>query len=54
MPAAAVFVVDQDFRYLLAGGDGLKDAGLTPADFEGKQLASVMAPESLKQALSDY
>ncbi len=54
IPGAAVFVVDQDFRYLLAGGDGLKDAGMTPADFEGKFLANVIPPEQLNQALADY
>lgn len=54
IPGAAVFVVDQDFRYLLAGGDGLKDAGMTPADFEGRFLANVIPPEQLNQALADY
>lgn len=54
IPGAAVFVVDQDFRYLLAGGDGLKDAGMTPADFEGRYLANVIPPEQLNQALADY
>lgn len=54
IPAAAVFVVDQDFRYLLAGGGGLLDAGVTPDDFEGKHLGTVFPPEDLKQMLADY
>lgn len=54
IPAAAVFVVDQDFRYLLAGGGGLRDAGMNAAAFEGKHLASVIPEESLSQALADY
>jgi hypothetical protein len=54
IPGAAVFVVDQDFRYLLAGGDGLRDAGMTPADFEGKFVANVVPPELLSQYLADY
>lgn len=54
IPAAAVFVVDQDFRYLLAGGGGLREAGMTSADFEGKQLANVVPPDLLTQALADY
>lgn len=54
IPGAAVFVVDQDFRYLLAGGDGLRDAGMTPADFEGRFLANVIPSDQLNQALADY
>jgi len=54
IPGAAVFVVDQDFRYLLAGGDGLKEAGMTPADFEGRFLANVVPAELLSTYLADY
>lgn len=54
IPGAAVFVLDQDFRYLLAGGGGLRDAGMTPSDFEGKFLANVVPPELLSQYLADY
>lgn len=54
IPAAAVFVVNQDFRYLLASGGGLRDAGMAPSDFEGKLLASVVTPELLPQYLADY
>lgn len=49
-----MFVVDQDFRYLLAGGEGLRDAGMTAADFEGRFLADVIPPDQLNQALVDY
>lgn len=54
IPGAAVFIVDQGFRYLLAGGGGLKDAGMSPADFEGKFLANVVPPDQLSTALADY
>jgi PAS fold len=54
IPGAAVFVVDQDFRYVLAGGDGLKDAGMTPADFEGRFLANVVPAKLLSTYLADY
>jgi len=54
IPGAAVFVVDQDFRYLHAGGGGLRDAGLTAAHFEGEFLANVVPDELLNQYLADY
>lgn len=54
VPGAAVFVLDQDFRYLLAGGGGLHDAGLTAADFEGRYLANVVPAELLSQYVADY
>ena len=54
VPIAAVFVLDQDFRYLLAGGGGLTAAGMTASDFEGRFLANVVPPEILNQYLADY
>lgn len=54
IPDAAVFVVDQDFRYVHAGGSGLRTAGMKPEDFEGKFLANVVPNELLNQYLSDY
>jgi PAS domain-containing protein len=54
IPGAAVFVLDQDFRYLLAGGEGLRNAGMTPSDFEGKHLADVVPAELLSQYVADY
>ncbi len=54
IPAAAFFVVDQDFRYLLAGGSALADAQMTSADFEGKHVADVVPAELLTQYLADY
>lgn len=54
VPEAAVFVVDQDFRYLIAGGGGLRTAGMKPSDFEGNYLAHVVPPELLNQYLADY
>lgn len=54
IPGAAVFVLDQDFRYLLAGGGGLQDAGMTAADFEGKFLADVVPAELLSTYSADY
>jgi len=54
IPEAAVFIVDQDFRYLAAGGGGLQDAGMAPSDFEGKLVADVVPTELLSQYLNDY
>lgn len=54
IPDAAVFVVDQKYRYLLAGGGGLANTGMSPADFEGKYVANKVPPEMLEQLLLDY
>lgn len=54
IPNAAVFVVDQNFRYLLAGGEALHTAGMQPSDFEGKYLATVTPEHQLNQYLADY
>jgi PAS domain S-box-containing protein len=45
LPAGAAFVVDQSLRYLLAEGTALRDAGFTPADFEGRTVAEAVGPE---------
>lgn len=47
LPGAAVFVVGPDLRYRMAEGQALRDAGLTPADFEGKALAEALPPDRL-------
>lgn len=54
LPRAAIFLVDRDYRYVLAGGEGLASAGRSPADFEGRALADVIPAEALPQALLDY
>lgn len=54
IPGSAVFVLDADFRYLFAGGDGLHNTGMSASDFEGKYLASVVPAELLNQYLADY
>lgn len=53
IPDAAVFVLDHYFRYVLAGGSGLVDAGMMASDFEGKHLADVVPDELLSQYLAD-
>jgi len=54
VPGSAVFVVDQDFRYVLAGGSGLQRVGMRREEIEGRYLANVVPPELLKQLLADY
>lgn len=54
IPAAAYFVVDKDFRYLLAGGTALIGAGTNSGDFEGKKVADVVPADLLSQYLADY
>ena len=45
LPGGAAFVVDRDLRYLLANGEALVDAGLTPADFVGRTVFEVLDPD---------
>ncbi|MBX9623498.1 MAG: PAS domain S-box protein, partial [Gemmataceae bacterium] len=45
LPGGAVFVVGPDLRYELAEGQGLRDAGFTAADYEGKTLAEALPPD---------
>ena len=45
LPEVAVFVLDQDLRYLVAGGAALEPAGLAAEDFLGKTVAEVVGPD---------
>jgi PAS domain S-box-containing protein len=45
LPNAAVFIIDADMRYLLAEGSGLRDAGVEPADLEGKTIYEALPRE---------
>ena len=45
LPGAAVFVVGPDLRYAVAEGQAFRDAGFTPADFEGKTVAEAVGPD---------
>ena len=42
LPYGAVFVVDHDLRYILADGQALRHAGMTPVHLEGKNLSEVL------------
>ncbi|BAU11366.1 multi-sensor signal transduction histidine kinase [Leptolyngbya sp. NIES-3755] len=59
LPGGAGFVIDRDFRYLLAEGEALAIAGFKPEDFLGRTLFEMIPPELLptyealyRQALS--
>jgi PAS domain S-box-containing protein len=45
LPYAASFIVDEDLRYLLAEGPALRDAGMKPADLEGKTIHEALPRE---------
>lgn len=45
IPSVAIFVVDHDLRYLVAEGQALHNAGMTPADLKGKTIFEVLQPE---------
>jgi PAS domain S-box-containing protein len=41
IPNGAIFLIDKDFRYLIADGMGFKEAGLNSADITGKKVEEV-------------
>ncbi len=45
LPGGAAFEVDHDLRYRVADGQALREAGLSPADLEGKTLEEAFGPE---------
>lgn len=45
LPGGAAFVVDHNFRYLLAEGEALATAGLKPQDFVGRTIFEALPPE---------
>lgn len=54
LPHSAVFVVDQDFRYVLAEGAELRKAGLAPSHFVGKTVREMVPQDQVVQAEEDY
>lgn len=54
LPHGAVFVVDDQLRYLLADGASLRDAGFQPGDFEGRLLSEALPADVLEQHERDY
>lgn len=45
LPGGAVFLVDQELRYLLAAGEALEIANFKPEDFIGQTIFDVLPPE---------
>ena len=45
LPGGAVFIIDQNFRYLLAEGEALAAAGLKSEDLVGKTVFEIVPPE---------
>ena len=48
LPGAAIFEVDHDLRYRLADGQALREAGMTPADLEGKTIGEALDADRAK------
>ena len=53
LPGCAVFVIDRNLRYLIAGGEAIKDVGLTSADLLGKSIQQAL-PENLAAEYEPY
>jgi PAS domain S-box-containing protein len=45
LPGGAVFVVDQDLRYMLANGEALRAVGMTSDQLEGKTIHEALDPD---------
>ncbi len=45
LPGGAAFEVDHDLRYRVADGQALREAGLSPADLEGKTIEEALGAE---------
>jgi PAS domain S-box-containing protein len=45
LPGGAAFIVDREFRYLLAEGEALSTAGFKPEDLVGRTIFEVLPPE---------
>ncbi|WP_274379547.1 PAS domain-containing protein [Deinococcus kurensis] len=54
LPGGAVFVVDQDLRYLLAHGEALTAAGFTPDQLMGRTVAQILPPEQAGEPEARY
>jgi PAS domain S-box-containing protein len=54
LPNGAIFVVDRGLRFRLADGQALRDAGLSPADLEGKALREALGAELAGLHEPDY
>jgi PAS domain S-box-containing protein len=54
LPNAAVFVIDPDLRYVLAGGQALARAGFTSGDLEGKTVRQVLPPAPADEYEANY
>lgn len=48
-PNGIVTLFDEEFRYRLAGGQGLEAIGLSPDDLRGKRLRDIFPAENVKQ-----
>ncbi len=54
LPGGAVFVVDRDFRYLLADGEALEAAKVRREDLVGRTIFEVLAPEMARDYAKNY
>lgn len=54
LPGGAVFVVDQNLRYLLAQGEALTAAGFTPEQLVGRTVAQILPPEQAGETEARY
>lgn len=54
LPGAAVFVVDRQLRYVLAGGEALSVAGYTSAGLVGRTVEEALGPTRGTMVAASY
>ena len=54
LPGGAVFIVDRDFRYLLAEGEALAAVGLKSEDLVGKTISEAIPPGNAEEYQKMY
>jgi two-component system CheB/CheR fusion protein len=54
LPGIALLVFDHDLRYLIAGGDVLKNVGFAPAEMLGKTVYEVLSEERVTEVIEHY
>ena len=54
IPLGAIFIINSEFRYILAAGQALQQAGMKSKDLEGKTLWQALPPELADEYQPNY
>ncbi|MFP4060718.1 MAG: ATP-binding protein [Bacteroidales bacterium] len=54
LPNGAAFIIDREYRYILAEGQELKNTGMTTSKVEGKYMWDTLEPHLLEEYKANY